>query len=61
MQEILTSHWPGQLNIKADTLGRVGSPKGPSAVPEEFKHVKERKLAPRDDKFFIAWDFAVSP
>ena len=60
MQEILTSHLPGRLNVKADTLSRVGSPKGPKSVPEEFRHIKERKLPIRDNKFFVAWDFAVN-
>ena len=60
IQEILTSHLPGRLNVKADTLSRVGSPKGPARVPEEFKHIKERKVDIRDDRFFIAWDFSVN-
>ena len=43
-QEILTSHLPGRLNVKACTLSRVSSPKGPKSGPEQFRHIKERKL-----------------
>ena len=59
MDEVLTAHIPGKLNVKADTLSRVETPGGPANVPAEFAKSKERKLPARDDAYFMAWDFSV--
>ena len=60
LEELLTQHIPGKLNITADKLSRVWAPGGPQRIPDEFSSIRRRTVAPRDDRFFAAWRFSVT-
>ena len=54
LEELLTQHIPGKLNMTADRLSRVWAPGGPQHIPDEFNSIRRRSVAPRDDRLFAA-------